>query len=82
MPMPRRPRLAPLEPNAFLAWAYRVSPECHVPGSRALAVEDVWFEWSRHGPVDREDVRRMYVHLAASVRRNQRLGLDPWDRGA
>jgi hypothetical protein len=29
--------------------------------------------------VTRDYVRQTYVHLAAKVRRNQRLGLDPWE---
>jgi hypothetical protein len=74
-----RRELAPLDPDAFLAWVYRASPECHIKGSQALTVDDIWFEWSRRGPVDREDLRRQYVHLAAYARRQQRLGRDPFD---
>ncbi len=50
--IPRR-GLAPLEPDAFLRWVYDTSPECHVPGSSALTVEDIWWEWSRRHLVNR-----------------------------
>lgn len=76
----RRPALAPLEPDAFLAWAYWSSPDCHIEGSRPLTVDDVWFEVSRGAPeTTRVEIRRSYVRIAARVRRNQRLGIDPWE---
>lgn len=71
--------LAPLEPDAFMAWAYRNSPQARGPGTSPLTLEDVWFELSRRTPeLTREELRRSYVRIAARVRRNQRLGIDPW----
>lgn len=85
--MTRRPKLAPLEPNAFLRWA---NHNYGAPFSTAITVEDNYFELGAQyqpSPGDPEDfrefypleqLRREYVSLAARVRRNQRLGLDPW----
>ena len=70
--------LAPLEPDGFLRWAYYQQPgQDRLKGSSPLTLDDVAFEWGPDRP--REDIRRDYVHLAARVRRNQRLGLDPWE---
>jgi hypothetical protein len=74
----RRPRLAPLSPNAFLSWVWNEGPRTR--GTAPLTYEDVWFERGRREPeLTREEVRRQYVRLAALVRRNQRLGNDPWE---
>lgn len=71
----RRTALAPLEPNAFLRWAWMVGPRD--PGTSPLTLDDVLFElgWT----MTRETLRREYVRTAARVRRNQRLGLDPFE---
>jgi hypothetical protein len=74
----RSRRLAPLEPNAFLAFAWRTGPRGK--GTSPLTVDDVWFELVRFNPeLTPAQVRRDYVRLAAKVRRNQRLNLDPWE---
>ncbi len=76
-PARRRPELAPLEPERFLAWAWRSGPRRR--GSGPLTVDDLWFAWVPGVPeLTNEDVRRLVVGLAARVRRNQRLGPDPW----
>ena len=72
-------RLAPLDPDRFLAWAYWTADDATRTGSGPLTFSDVCWEFSRHGPVDLGDLRRSYVRLASRVRRNQRIGLDPWD---
>jgi hypothetical protein len=70
-------RLAPLAPDAFLAWAWATGPRDR--GTGPLTVDDVWFELARLEPeLPLETVRRDYVRLAALVRRNQRLGLEPF----
>ncbi len=75
-PPRRRPRLAPLEPEAFLAWVWRMGPRDR--GTSPLTLDDVWFEIGPRSPdLTLERLRRDYVHLAARVRRNQRLGLEP-----
>lgn len=70
-----RSNLAPLNPDAFLRWAWMNGPRDR--GTSPLTVDDLHFEYG--GELSREDVRRMYVRCAARVRRNQRLGLDPMD---
>jgi len=73
-----RRQLAPLDADAFLAWAWRTGPRDR--GTSALTVDDVWFEIANGDPtVRRETVRRDYVRLAAKVRRNQRLGHEPFE---
>lgn len=77
---PREP-LAPLEPNLFLYWAWKLD---HVEGSTPITVEDNLAELQRHARPGDEvptlaELRRDFVRVAARVRRNQRLGLDPWD---
>ena len=71
----RRRSRAPLEPDAFLVWAYHNTPGTKAPGTQPLALDDVAFELRQ--PV--EELRRSYVRIAARVRRNQRLGRDPWE---
>jgi hypothetical protein len=69
--------LAPLDPDAFLAWAWRT---CGHGTGHPHTVDDRWFDASEIDPqLTRDEVRRWCVRLAALVRRNQRLGLDPWD---
>ena len=84
----RRVKLAPLEPDAFLRWAWKTGPR--IPGSTPITVDDNWLElaWAyRPGPGEPADFREVlpierlrhdYVTLAARVRRNQRLGFNPW----
>jgi len=73
-PAPRR-RLAPLGPNAFLAWAWD-----RTRGTSPITFEDLVYELRAQEPgLDAAALRREYVRLAAMVRRNQRLGLDPWE---
>lgn len=75
---PARPSLAPLDADAFLRWVWLTGPRDK--GTSPLTVDDVWFEIARGDPEkSAEDVRRDYVRLAARVRRNQRLGRDPWE---
>ena len=72
-----RVRLASLDPDAFLAWAWRAGPRER--GTSALTLDDVWFELARLNPdLKLEDLRRDYMRLASRVRRNQRLGLEPF----
>lgn len=66
-------RLAPLDPDSFLVWAWTQGDRAK--GTSPLTVEDVAFELR----ADPREVRRDYVRLAARVRRNQRLGIDPWE---
>jgi hypothetical protein len=68
-----RSRLAPLVQDAFLRWAWEHGDRDK--GTSPLTVDDVAFELH----ADRETVRRDYVRLAARVRRNQRLGRDPFE---
>ncbi len=76
---PYRGRLAPLSPDAFLRWAWEREPRAS-RGSGPLTVDDVWFELARGVPdLTRETVRRDYVRIASRVRRNQRLGLEPFE---
>lgn len=71
-------RLAPLEPDAFLRWAWLQGDRAK--GTLPLTVEDLYFELGRVDPaLTIEQVRKNYVHLAARVRRNQRLGLEPFE---
>lgn len=73
----RRTRLAPLEADAFLRWAW--SQGDREKGTSPLTVDDLWFELAPGCPgLTVEDVRRQYVSLAARVRRNQRVGVDAW----
>ena len=73
----RIPRLAPLEPDAFLRWWFHSLP-ADARGPRALTVAEIHFELSRVDP-DRtyEETRKDYLRLAARVRRNMRMGLWP-----
>lgn len=74
----KRLRLAPLEPNAFLRWAYYQGPKNR--GTSPLTVDDVWFELAQRDPgLTPETVRRDYVRIAARVRRNQRLRREPFE---
>jgi hypothetical protein len=66
-------RLAPLNPDSFLVWVWMQGDRAK--GTAPLTVEDVGFELRQ----DEREVHRDYVRLAAKVRRNQRLGLDPWE---
>jgi hypothetical protein len=76
----RRQRLAPLNPDAFFAWAWRTNggPK----GRGPITLDDLWFDW---GPGLTEnggtlaELRRRFVSMAAKVRRNQRLGREPWE---
>ena len=72
----QRAPLAPLAPDAFLTWAWRSTPR-HLRGPSPLALDDVWFALGSP-ELTLEELRRSYVRIAARVRRNQRLGLDPW----
>lgn len=73
----RRPRLAPLAPDAFLRWAWLQGPRDK--GTQPLTLEDVWFELAHRDPeITRDVLRRDYVRIAAKVRRNQRVGVDVW----
>lgn len=75
--MRRRPRLAPLDPDAFLAWGWANGDR--VKGSTPVTVDDIWWELAPIVPgLSMEQVRRHYLGMAARVRRQQRLGLDPW----
>jgi hypothetical protein len=75
----RRPRLAPLEPDAFLAWSFKHGGMAHAPHDSPLTLDDVLWEIQRHTPdYPREELHRDYVKVAARVRYNQRRGLDPW----
>ncbi len=73
----RRLALAPLDPDRFLAWAWRSGPRDR--GSQPLTLDDLWFELNDDLRFSRDEIRGWFVHLAALVRRNQRLGHDPWD---
>jgi hypothetical protein len=66
-------KLAPLDPDRFLAWTWQQGDRAK--GTHPLTVEDIAFELGE--PV--EVMRRQYVHIAALVRRNQRLGRQPWE---
>lgn len=72
-----RPRshLAPLEPDAFLRWAWERGDRAK--GTSPLTLDDLAFELGPDYPAD--VLRRDYVRLAARVRRNQRLNRDPWE---
>lgn|GEM_PF-3663633 len=75
----RRTRLAPLEPDAFLAW---MRHHDRIPRNRGVCtVDDLWFGfWGRLDPgLTLKETRRLVVWMAARVRRNQRLGLDPFE---
>ena len=79
-----RLRLAPLDPDAFLAWAFHAERVRRQPWESPLTLDDLVFEYQRLEPSTdvteiREETRRTYIRLAAKVRRNQRLGLDPWE---
>lgn len=74
----RRSHLAPLEPNAFLRWAWEHGDRAK--GTTPLTVDDVWWELVRGAPeLTVEEVRKDYVRIAAKVRRNQRLNRDPFE---
>ena len=68
-----RRQLAPLEPDAFLVWAWRQGDRD--PGTQPLTLDDVLFETR----LPLAELRRDYVRLAARVRRNQRLGIEPFE---
>ena len=67
--------LAPLHPDPFLLWAWRSNRTRRIR-SQPLSLDDLLFimhpAWTYVG------LRRDLYRLAARVRRNQRLGLDPW----
>lgn len=69
-----RPKLAPLEPDAFFRWAWESGPMRK--GSQPTTAGSLAFELE--GALSVEQVRRQYVRIAAKVRRNQRLNLGPW----
>ena len=71
--------LAPLEPDAFLRWAWMTGPRER--GSSPLTLDDLWFELGSGSVPEytRENLRRDYVRLAAKVRCNQRLWREPFD---
>jgi hypothetical protein len=105
----RRPRLAPLEPTAFMAWWWRQEPRPFrtgaIPGgsitserwkelersavqaaarqrrpTTPITFEDLAWELRHQEPdLDLAALRQQYVSMAARVRRNQRLGRDPWE---
>lgn len=77
-PAPPRPRvpLAPLEPDAFLRWTWEQLPDADRLFD-PLTVEDVWFTLGVE-ELSIPQLRHDYVGIAARVRRNQRLGMDPW----
>jgi hypothetical protein len=70
------PRLAPLEPDAFLRWSWQQGPR--VKGSTPITLNDIAFELGEDCP-PLAQLRRSYVRTAALVRRNQRLGREPWE---
>lgn len=72
----KRPVLAPLNPDAFLAWMWARGDRSI--GTSPLTIDDLHFELA-HSGWTRRAIWKQYVHLAALVRRNQRLGLDPMD---
>lgn len=76
-----RRALAPLEPDAFLRWAFKqMAPADRPKGFGPLSLDDVWFELVHRDPeITRAQVRKDYVRLAAKVRRNQRRGLMPFE---
>jgi hypothetical protein len=65
----RRPALAPLEPDAFMRWAWTRGK-----GTSPQTLGDLAFSLG----VDPRAIRRDWIRLSARVRRNQRLNLDPW----
>jgi hypothetical protein len=66
-------RLAPLNPDAYLAWQWSRGPRAK--GTHPLTVADYWFDLARVDPsVSIEEVRRLWLHQAARVRASQRLG--------
>jgi hypothetical protein len=69
----KRPVLAPLEPDAFMRWAWTGERK----GSQPLTIDSLAFQLG--GECSREDIHRYYVSVAARVRRNQRLGRGPWE---
>lgn len=73
-----RRSLAPLDADQFLRWAWMNGPRDK--GTSPLTVDDLWFELAPGVPgLTVEEVRRQYVGLAARVRRNQRLGVEPME---
>lgn len=74
--MGRQVALAPLDPDLYLAWLWKHSKPPKAP--RPPTVDSIWYDMVRIEPsLTYEDLRRNYVHIAAWVRRNQRLGLHP-----
>lgn len=70
--------LAPLEPDAFLRWCWEQGPRAR--GTFPHTVEDLWFDLAGRAPdMPFDFVRRSHIRVASKVRRNQRLGLDPWE---
>ena len=70
--------LAPLEPDAFLRWAWMTGPR--EKGTSPLSLHDIWWEFSRADPeCSLRQLHKHYIGLAARVRRNQRVGADPWE---
>jgi hypothetical protein len=76
--MAYRPQLAPLSPDAFLRWWWEMEGgRGPLGGPVPLTLEDVWFEYGIE-EIPLPSLHRAYVGLAARVRRNQRLGREPW----
>jgi hypothetical protein len=74
--LPARPRpvLAPLEPDAFLAWVWKYYGEA--TRRTPLTSWDLWYELASDAPfLTQETIRRDLFRLSARARRNQRLGL-------
>ena len=69
-----RPRLAPLDPDAFMRWAWESEPNKRT-NSAPTTLADIAFELG----VPEDSIRRDWLRLAARVRRNQRLGRPPWE---
>jgi hypothetical protein len=66
-------RLAPLNPDAYLAWEWAQGPRKR--GTYPLTVTDCWFDLVQHAPeVTVAEVRRLWLHQAARTRATQRLG--------
>ncbi len=62
-----RDKLAPLEPDAFMAWAYRTSGQPKRPHSAPLTLDDWLISLCAQEPAfDGQQLRRDFVRLAAS----------------
>lgn len=70
--------LAPLEPDAFFIWCWETGQRRK--GTHPHTLGDLFFEYVGQMPeLDLATVRGWFVRVASKVRRNQRLGLDPWE---